>query len=565
MRAYLEDNEPIQFLLHIEKRKRGIWQMNFGTIAVRNISIDELKELCDQLEQEYWLGDYVILEGKNGWNTISDENMEWGNMDPFHIFLSGRGYLTLSTEYCEYSLRYQLWENGVCIAAETIGESEDEEPNPENERLFAEKLQIPSAKIAKLFQIADVDANIMILGSLLKCQLWRCDEYWDETKVLKADIMPTKKAESMLKTIKLENDICTQPDSRFHVEREVVLEGTLVGRNLGVPVIYRDAGENRVFYEVDEKGEIQIRSQVPKQWCKLDHEAPKYYVQGDYFGLAATDSRYLLYKNGKLVMQIPNKILMTAWHAYMPDLKHIFMNLACYDIETGQKIMDFPRPEAAKNCKEYAYCERWRELPGGLIFSATIVDREWEYLMLMDHEGTIKTTIAVSVENCEYNIGIENEYIYFLKIPYGSFNSPEVTIFDFKLNKVGSYSCSLDTSLITRKIYFDEQKEYFYAVCENSIVQVAIKTGNMKKYTIPAIKVGHYYHDWALLPSGILYLTTTNKRILFFDTQQEMKWVFEHKMKYWLIRCYSWKNKGVLLALQRKEWQKEVVFQYIHW
>ena len=504
--------------------------VRFGAIALKDTDTGTLKNLCDEWETENWFSDYIILEGKDHWNTIFDENLEWGNVDVFIDLIFNQLKTTiLSVEYDADRVRYKLWKNGDCIGEKTIEENAEE--------------------------------TVMLIESVLQCQLWKWNGPSDGIKITPAKCCPRECIENYFKRKRaVKPGTPINLDKGFLVKKATKVKGTWMGICSEGPVILGDTDGEAIFYTMNHAGELQEELRVSSKVINSDFWT-KHYAGNGHIGFLTKDNVFALYKQNKLLWTFPEirRSIMPAWYAYMPNDHSIFMEWACYDLRNGKKKWDFPLPVREKSWAKFLQQEMWHELPGGLILTQVNVDQERLYLSLMDQQGDMKKTVAVKMSYRYYHVGIGNKYIYLIRETEQATGMPEVILYDFELNEVGNYR--FDAKVYCYSVGFDSNSEYFCVVFDEKIIRVSAENHERQEYPLPCS--GEEMTSWSMLPDNILLLVVKERELFFLDTHKNMECVLRHKVKGIYLDCFLLDSGNMVIVSMPGKNKKEVIFQEI--
>lgn len=476
--------------------------MNFGVIVLYKADVKLVKELCDLGERDLWFSDYLIFNGANCWISVHDENLEWGNIDIYvkHVFNQIKATL-LSVEFYDDRVRYKLWKNGYCFAEKIIEQDDAIFNNDEvvNE-IFAKELKITSQLMSKIFAVKRAVDSVMIMESVLQCQLWKCEERVNGDKVIDTKYCFPKYLDEYFKhqtNAKILQYVVN--NERFLIKKPVQIKGVWGGIYSGIPVVLDEEEGKGIFYSVDKDGKLYEELCVSNELTY--YSLTKFFIGNGRIGFL-TEKGFALYEQNHLISVFSDiwRSIESEWHAYMSDDDTIYMDWACYDVKSGKRKWGFPLP-AEKSYNHFLQREMWHELPNGRFVNAVNADQETLYLSLFDKFGQIQKTISEKISYAYHRVDISKQYICLVKCSEVASSLLEVTVYDFNLKQVGNYC--IESNFTDYSIYFDSHGKYLYTVSENRAFQIHIESDKMYEYFIP-IKQG--VCTWGMLPNDFLFI-----------------------------------------------------------
>lgn len=534
---------------------------NFGAIVCKD-NIEVIKKLCDKCENEKWFTNYYLLIGENGWLSIFDTNLEWGNIDVFiQLIFPTHKESVLSVEYFDGTVRYRLWENGKCIGDQHIGwDIPPSSGKKARNILFATKLQVDNALLSKIFSMNNAEQNIILMECLLQCQLYQKDERDKGKKISNAKFYSKgyiKKYFNEQKKLTISN----KTNEQVFIDAPIVINGTFLAVKGGL-IVYHEENGVYIFSSVSHKGEMQeilkISSDVLPNffWTKS-------YIGNGVIGFLTKNDEFVLYrqKQDHVLAKFPDirRTVLPPWFAYMPDEDNIFMEWACYDVRSGKKKWDFPLPVDEKAYNVFLERGKCYELPNGQVMTQINVDQEDTYLSLIDQRGKLINSVSIKISYAYYNVEVTGNYIYIIQATENAGSLVKIKLFDPELNEIGRYE--VESSRIDYKVCFDSYSENFYVLGNERIMQVNIISGEIYGYYIPLNNIE--ISSWGILPNNILYIVKNERELLFLDSQKNMKCILQHKIKGYYESLIPLDNGNLLLISLNSRKKGKTVLQEI--
>ncbi|MEW4415249.1 hypothetical protein [Clostridium sp. AN503] len=537
----------------------------FGTIALYKTDKRKIMDLCELLEQENWFSDYIILSGVKGWNTIYDENLEWGNIDIYVKLISSQIKTTiLSVEYDDNQVRYRVWKSGELLSEKSIGHMGTSlKGNRLINRIFSDELQIKYSLISKIFIVQEAEQSVRLMESVLQCQLWRWEESVENNKIVTGEFYPISYFDEFFKQKNSEQmNYGSDIKENFIVEKAIKAKGILHEFSSEYPVLFNKEDDKGVFYLFNCSGEIHQELSVSLK-ILAQNFAQKTYAGKGKIGFLTKEEGFVLYERNEKISSFPdiNGYGLGKWHAFMPDDYTIFMNWACYDIKSGKKKWDFPLPVQKKSWKQFLQQEMWQELPNDMFVMQVNVDQKTLYLILMDRNGYIEKNLSLKISYLYYRVGVGKKYIYMMRRIEGNPNLIEVVLFDFELNEKGRYRFKFDSKYYG--LHFDSESKYFYVISEQKIVRVYIANHEKEEFSLPILRNQIWINTWRILEEDVLLIVLNDAELLMLDTKKDLECVFYHKLKGLYLADYSLENGEVLILSQSKKADGYVVTQKI--
>ena len=528
--------------------------VKFSLIVFNEMELKELKNICDEAEKNNWFSDYVIFKGNDNWNSVYDENLEWNNIDIYiKRFFSHIETTILSVEYYDNQVRYKLWKCGECIGERTVKQTEsDSRRRKGTNKLFAREFQVKSSLVSKIFALQEAEDSVMLMESILQCQLWSCGEQTNNVKIVDSKCSPIEYVNQYFNRNLLSKQyLIPMNESKYSIEKPIIMRGMLVHVEQGYPMIMDKTGDMTVFYLVDNAGEVHERLRVPSDELSY-YSFSKFFVGAGLIGFLAKKKGFVLYDQNHLLFSFPDitRTIDKKWHAYMPDWSRIYMDWACYDTKSGEKKWDFPLPVNEKAYEKFLRQEMWMELPDGLFVSQINVDQKILYISLFDYLGNIKKVVTERISYAYYHVSVGSKYIYLINKMADISSLVKVILYDFTLHKKGEYEVEMNPE--NYGIYFDSECESFYTVLENRMIRINIDDGKKTEYRISYS--GEFARDCGFLKNdSIFYLATDDEKIYFWDTSRNMECVLEKKIKGNYLKIYSFDSRQALLISENKK------------
>ena len=343
-------------------------------------------------------------------------------------------------------------------------------------------------------------------------------------------------------------------------DKPVSINGIFLGMDSDHVILYQ-AREGRAFFKsASDTGEIQEIVSVPSDLLPSFFWTKNYAGNG-MIGFLTKEDEFVLYEQNHRLAKFPDirRTAMPPWYAYMPDRDTIFMEWACYETRSGRKKWDFPLPVAERAYKKFLACETWRELPNGLIMTQINVDQENIYISLMDQSGNIRRSVSLPIFYAYHNVGVAQNYIYFIQPIENTRFPAEVILFDFNLNEIGRYN--VDSNRINYEVWFDSHNKHFYVLGNGIVTRVNIMDGQKRIDPIPFDQIE--ISSWGVLPNDMLYFVKKERELFFWDPQENMECVLRHKIKGYCLKLVPLKNGNVLLVSLNNRKKEQVILQVI--
>jgi len=530
---------------------------SFGIIATHKTDLDILKKSCSELEENGYFENWVISCSPNNWNCIYDENLEWGNIDIYIQLLFDQSVSTvLSVEYYDDSqVRYKLWENCECIG---VHSSDEESRSNKNISIFAKELGVKRTIISKIFAEQSAEKSLMLMESLLQCQLWMPESSNGTNRIIAAEYCTSEYLEKYLSEQKKQRAAFWKKNTYIYEINTVTAQsGTLENICSDYPFILDEENGEGIFYSIDRQGELNEAFRIPLDILAQRFSLKSYAGYG-LFGFLNKQDIFVLYEGDRVLATFPDIGMpikpWRQWYSYMPDKDTILMEWACYDVKSGKKKWDFPLPIREKTYKNHMRLEMWHELPTGFILTQVNVDDDTLYLSLIDLNGVAKKTVSLELSINFHRVDIEGDFIYAI---IERAKTIILTVFDFELNALWEYQ--MPHGLISYVVYFDSMREHFYYSYQEQLVRVHIKNRSEKKYE--KMFKGVIAH-WGMFVDDIIYLASDNGELILLDSLNNMECIFRYKIKNWILRLWPLSD-GNLLMISQIPYESQLVLHKI--
>lgn len=538
----------------------------FGVIALKNADISNIELICNKLERDSWFYNYKIVRCQNGWISIFDENLEWGNIEVYiEFFWEYANETILSVEYCDdCQVRYKIWHNRLYIAGSEGYNEMSIKAQRQICRKFANELNLSVDLVNEIFRVIYVEQSIFLMESILQCQLWRGEDWTEKEKIIPAECIEETYWKDYVKSKNKESiRIGNRKNDIFKITKAVTQKGSLMRGYGKYPVIYKRTDEKGIVSIIDELGNIVEKLNISEK-KHIDYFYTYFVNDEEWIGFLSKNEGFILYKNNKVALTLSNIRSFDctlSWDIFMLDEKSIFLDWSCFDLKSGVKKWEFPTP-SKREYEKNLLLEKWKALPTNDIFTLVNLDQKKLQFSVVTVDGDIKNTVFLPISGEHYRVEIESKYIYFIqKVSINQENKLRVVLFDFNLNKVLETFIVIE-NILSYQVKFDSCGENFYIFVDDKVIKYCIISGKHKELLIKDTTIVDRMTSWGILNDDNLYIILKERELLVFDLDHG-ECIFHCKLRGYILEMYRLNSAEIMVIMSSIRNTNEIIMQKI--